>query len=344
MPLQIRRAELESDCAALTELLRRNLAPEADSRRFEWLYRESPHGAARAWLAVESESGSVVGAAAAFPRRMYFDGFEKKGWVLGDFCLDAKHRSLGPARQLQRACLRGATNAPFEFCYDFPSLAMMAVYKRLGIQPSGNLVRWARPLRLERKLEPIVRSKLIVRALGTIGNVFFRRRGWKGSKGICELVLHEGRCGPEFTNLDSRVRERAGVFTVRTAEYLNWRYLDKPGVSYEILTAHREGGLIGFTVFSLEGEQGRIVDLCSSDEPEVIACLLDAITELLAARGAATVSLTAAVWHPWSTFFVRAGFRRREESPVVVHAPGGSCPFNATLIANWHLMQGERDS
>jgi len=115
-------------------------------------------------------------------------------------------------------------------------------------------------------------------------------------------------------------------------------------VSYEILTAHREGGLIGFAVFSLEGEQGRIVDLCSSDEPEVIACLLDATTELLAARGAATVSLTAAVWHPWSTFFVRAGFRRREESPVVVHAPGGSCPFNATLIANWHLMQGERDS
>src|SRR5262249_14595697 len=103
MPVRIRQAALNSDEAELTDLLRRHLAPTADERRFGWLYRDSPHGEARSWLACDAQ-GNAVGAATAFPRRVHVDGREKRNWVLGDFCLDEEFRSLGPALQLQRAC------------------------------------------------------------------------------------------------------------------------------------------------------------------------------------------------------------------------------------------------
>ncbi len=245
------------------------------------------------------------------------------GWVLGDFCFEERYRSLGPALQLQRVCLEAAGEAPFEFCYDFPSLSMMAVYKRLGISQTGTLVRWVKPLRLEPKLEPIVHSKKLARML---------------------VALHPGACSAEFTALDQQLRECPGIFTARTAEYLNWRYLAHPGESYEILAARREGELVGYAVFSQDGEEARIVDLCSPHEPDVIAHLLAGVLQLLTARGVATVDMVAGSSHPWSALFRRAGFWRREESPVVAYTPNGALPFDSASLANWHLMQGERDS
>jgi len=275
---------------------------------------------------------------------MYFDGVERMGWVLGDFCFEERYRSLGPALQLQRVCLEAAGEAPFEFCYDFPSLSMMAVYKRLGISQTGTLVRWVKPLRLEPKLEPIVHSKKLARMLGAIGNVAMRWRGSQRDDSACDLALHPGACSAEFTALDQQLRECPGIFTARTAEYLNWRYLAHPGESYEILAARREGELVGYAVFSQDGEEARIVDLCSPHEPDVIAHLLAGVLQLLTARGVATVDMVAGSSHPWSALFRRAGFWRREESPVVAYTPNGALPFDSASLANWHLMQGERDS
>src|SRR5947208_218760 len=175
MSVRIRRAVLESDQASLIDLVRRHLTPRSNSERFRWLYCDSPHGVARAWLACAADSGAAVGAAAAFPRRVWLDGKEKRCWVLGDFCLDEKYRSLGPALQLQRACLEVLAEYPDEFCYDFPSQSMMTVYRRLDIQPTGTLVRWAMPLRAEGKLERVVRSKVIARGLSSVVNFALKR-------------------------------------------------------------------------------------------------------------------------------------------------------------------------
>jgi len=343
MAIQIRCAALESDREELIELFRRYLTPQSDAHRFQWLYRSSPYGPAWVWVACEGMKGAIVGAAAAFPRKMYFDGKEKMSWVLGDFCLEKKYRSLGPALQLQRACLQVANMPPFEFCYDFPSESMMAVYKRLGVQRIGTLVRWAKLLRAERKLEPLVKSKSLARGIGAGVNGILARRGWRGQDESCELAVHHGPCGEEFSALDQAMRMRPGIFSVRTAEYLNWRYLAHPGTKHEILAAQRSGELIGYAVFNQRGEDGNIVDICSMEEPGVIARLIAGVTDVLTPRGVATISMNAGDAHPWGSVFERAGFRRREAAPVVVFPTPASSRF-ANSWQSWFLMQGERDS
>src|SRR3974390_952369 len=121
MGIRLREADLASDDAALIELVRTNLGQtDTAAQRFQWLYRDNPYGPARAWLAFDG-SGPPVGMCALFPRLAYVNGNEVLGCVLGDFCVSKQYRSLGPAVQLQRACLSAIESGQFSFGYDFPS-------------------------------------------------------------------------------------------------------------------------------------------------------------------------------------------------------------------------------
>ena len=101
----------------IIDCLRRFLSSEADAARYDWLYLQSPHGPASAWIAVDEGSGETIGVASAFPRRAVLDGAEVLGWVLGDFCIHPEYRTLGPALQLNRACLGAVDRGAAAYCY-----------------------------------------------------------------------------------------------------------------------------------------------------------------------------------------------------------------------------------
>lgn len=344
MTIRIRPADLEADADDLVNLLERHLSRQVDAARFRWLYRDGIYGRARVWVAVEKDNGRIVGSAAAYPRSLSLSGKDRLGFVLGDFCMDEKYRSLGPSIQLQRACLNALQEPSFEFVYDFPSRGMMAVYKRLGIEQSGELVRWAKPLRVEQRLLGLVRSKSLARGLGILANPLLRRRGWRGDRNLCDLSLQQGPCSGEFSRLDREIQSKVGVRTLRSAEYLNWRYFGTSATRHEFLTARRAGKLLGYVVCSPAVEDARIVDLCSVEEHGVIARLLFGAVERMRAQGAATVSLNAGSAHPWNNLFERAGFQRRESSPIVVVVAPGSAISRTDFEHKWFVMQGERDS
>src|SRR5260370_15911816 len=146
MPTSVHEIEISSGKIALSEFLSKYLSRGADEQRYTWMYMDNPEGPARAWIATPSHSREMIGVAAAFPRRMLHSGKEVRGWVLGDFSIHPDHRTLGPALALQRACLEGLSTGEESFCLDFPSDAMLAVYKRLRIDAQAEMIRLAKPL------------------------------------------------------------------------------------------------------------------------------------------------------------------------------------------------------
>ena len=48
------------------------------------------------------------------------------------------------------------------------------------------------------------------------------------------------------------------ISIVRDKEYLNWRYIDMPGVNYAIYVAEKEGQILGYTVLRCREEHGLI--------------------------------------------------------------------------------------
>ena len=168
------------DRGIIIDVLARYLTPVSDDRRFQWLYLNGVHGAPQAWLAVDADGDAIFGAAAAFPRCFYLGNDEMLGWVLGDFCLDPQYRSLGPALQLQRACLGVMEINPGAFCYDFPSGSMVAVYKRLGFSVTGKMLRLAKLLRVDRKVKEMIENPAARRVVRSVGNTFLKMSLPKG--------------------------------------------------------------------------------------------------------------------------------------------------------------------
>jgi hypothetical protein len=344
MPIRIRPVDLESDRTALIEMMRRSLTVNSNHSRFQWLYRQGAYGQARAWVAIEEGGSEIVGLAAAFPRLVSFDGKETRGFVLGDFCMNERYRSLGPALQLQRACMSAIDEGPFEFLYDFPSKSMTAIYTRLGIQPAEQLVRWAKPLRTQEKLERALGSTRIARVIAPIADFALARRGRNTNENVCDLKVHGEPCGIEFTELDEQIRRGGAVRTSRSAEYLNWRYFSHPICRHQMLTARRAGKLIGYVVYTAHEGDSSIVDLNSTDDPDVIAKLLQGAVEQLRALGAATVNLHAGSKHPWNASFERAGFLRRDSADVIAYVRKGAAFSSESFQRNWFVMHGDRDS
>jgi hypothetical protein len=346
MAIVVREADLDKDRQILILLLQQYLTKQSDNRRFDWLYRNSPHGPAQAWIAADSETDVIIGMASAFPRRFYFDGREEVGVVLGDFCIRDQYRSLGPALQLQRACLSSVDGTNKTFCFDFPSEGMMSVYKRLKLKPLGQMVRLAKPLRVDRKVKRLVKMTAVSKPLSAAGNIVLSLLDLcsKG-KGTSAISLHQGVCGEEFTKLAQEIGSCQGVCVQRSAEYLNWRYLANPLHSYELLTARRGATLLAYAVFSRTDEDAFLVDLFGLKELPIISDLVSRLADLLRQRCVVTLSAPMLDSHPWIGVLQDLGFRKRETSPVVIYFPSRRPPMPGQAENfKWSLVHGDRDS
>ena len=343
MSIVIRPVDLQTDRATLLAVFERMLPSAADPRRFHWLYRENPHGPARAWLAADSRTGEWVGAAAIFPRRLRRQDAATEGYVLGDFCLDRAYRALGPAIQLQRACLAEIASHVDSLAYDFPSESMLAVYRRMGFEANARLVRFAKPLRLDQRIAQRVSVRLLAKTIAAAARVGLRARdfNFRRAKG-CVVDALDSDFGPEFSALMQRAGRKGRVCVERSADYLNWRYRRHPAVRHEVLTARRSGSLHAYLVFAQAGDQARVVDAFGADDPEILRSLLAVAANRLRDRGAQTLSFPLLSQDPWSEWLLRWGFRPRESSGVVT-LPANPGSEMRTQSA-WFLVDGDRES
>lgn len=336
----VRQADLRIDRERILETIARYLAPDETERRFDWLYVQNPHGAARAWLALDPESAGerVVGMAAAFPRQLNTPAGPVLGWVLGDFCIAPEYRALGPAIKLQKACLEGIACASGTLWYDFPAAAMMAVYNRLGFKAEQSHLRWAMPLRTERQIAARLRSRTLGKVAGAAANMFLsiaRAHALRPDPNV-RVSLQVGPCGEEFTRLALHLSSEYRVCVQRTPEYLNWRYISHPAKRYEIVKAHRGIELAAFAVFTSTPGHFVISDLFGSLEHDLLGTLFKAIARIAYESGAGTLSVPLMENDPLAALLAQFGFRQREKTPVMVMGPKEP--------TRWFLCEGDRES
>jgi hypothetical protein len=334
--ITIRSANLDLDRDLLVDAITRNLDPAFTTALFEWRYKKNPHGEAKAWAAFDASNGSLVGAAAAFPRRMYLEGQEILAWVLGDFCIERAYRSLGPALQLQRACLSEVASDPGAYFYDFPSAEMMAVYRRLGYRSVKGLVRMTRPLTAGRLIGRFIKKPLAVRFLNAALNPVFAFSAFRNRiPGDMVLDYQSGDCSEEFSSLAARAGSRMGACLERSAEYLNWRYFGNPAMDYKMLTARRSGKLVAYAVFTMQQDEGLLTDLFGVENDLALTFLVKEVVRSLFKRSA--VAVNAPVTGPASVtgLLRRNMFHAREQCPVVTNLPQESDLF---------FMTGDRDT
>ena len=333
MSLVVRQADVRTERAAILEVLKRELDGWVDDVKYDWLYLDNPFGEARCWV-LEDDEKDIVGVAAAFPRVVRLGKRRLRAWALGDFCVAANLRSLGPAVKLQRPASQAVDDGDVDLWYDFPSRAMMAVHQRMGCRPQGELVRLVYLLRADQAIRQRMSNRALTRGLSVVGNAVLSARNAITNRypGISSAILSADFSEPYETGDVAA----PGVFLEKTCAYLNWRYRANPLGNPSVLTVGDNKGAI---VFTYSGDDVGVMDVLGASDERVFRELVLGVIERARADGAAAVGTTVSARHPWLERFVTLGFSKRDTVPFIVYARAD--------ISNeptpWFLMSGDRD-
>ncbi len=252
MAYQIQKADLDNDGEVIIDFWKRNF-PIWPVQKFQWFYRENIYGLADCWLLKKTGSGDIVGAQAVFPRLVYCNGKPFLAGIIGDLGVDERHRTLGPALQLQKAAAESCRKGKYAFLYGYPNERSEPVAKRAGFQVVGNSVRVARVIRSEKYLSRVIRAPLlpwIARKVIDLGVGALARESRIRVERDCQPVLLE-RTDKRFDELFEKSRKHYGVIGERGHAFLTWRFTNCPFRQYQIFSLKRgsDGSLAGYIIF-----------------------------------------------------------------------------------------------
>ncbi len=352
MPIVIREADPISDRQVMQDCLRRNRTRyeenEAFEARFDWAYRDNPHGPGKAWLAVDQNKNQVVGFTSAFPRKVRVDGKLLTGWNCADFSIDKEYRTLGVAMKLRRAAKDCVDRGEFDFLFAHPNDRMLAVHEKVGHQPIGKMVRYAALLRLENKLETFTGNKLAANALAALGNPFLHfitpGRSHAGAYEFC--LTEENSFGAEYDQLFEKAVKQHRVIVQRDSAYLTWRFLRNPLYRMNSFRMQRGEELQGYALFYEAKGAAHVMELLVEGRDENMQLLLRALIHHLRKVRINTISLRLHDLNPFLSNAQQLGFRYRDDATSTVIAYANSAqPYAATILEgkNWFMTVGDRD-
>jgi hypothetical protein len=159
-------------------------------------------------------------------------------------------------------------------------------------------------------------------------------------------VQEFSRFEPEWDGFWESTRGDYRMTTARTSRYLNWRYVDCPGLRYRLFQAKEGGAVQGFVVTrqreAPEYRSTRIVDLwCRRGDARTVLTLAGKALEFCAKDCAFVEAVTsdAAVLRAYR----RLGFLPMGRQPLWAGGTQSGTPDAAQALGEWYAALGDHD-
>lgn len=352
MNLGIRRVSLPADRQEMIDVLNRYFNPIQEAR-FDWRHIDNPAGECWSWFMYDKSSKATVAVATVFPRFMRVDGKRLRVGQVGEFGVDSTYRSLGPAVLMQRTTFEPVNSGELIFCYDCPPHDKgMSTFVRLGMRPNCEVRRHALLLRSDEYLAKRLGEALWTKPLVAGVNLLLRmRRGKRRSPGL-EISKYTGPFDDEFTHLDEIASAKRTIRSSRSAQDLNWRYIEDPMASmgapsgeaqnYQVFVARRSGELKAFLIFLIQSDGVAVlVDLFGLDLPDTGLALLETAVEICRRENVRSFHGFCSEDSELKPLFAILGLRPRERDARVVAyiKPEDSALLNSGM--RWAFSQVE---
>jgi len=215
---------------------------------------DTPEGPSN--IRVIEDNGNIIGHVALIPIRFqYFD----REIIVGkseDSSLRKKYRGRQLFEKLEHECFDTAAESGFSISYSISRTAN-EVHVKAGYRPLRPMQGYFIPLK------PLFVTNEVARVLGISGIKkalmkpimnFLARRFYARSKRRkapeSDLTIEKvERFDESLDELWRTFITQHRVITIkRSAKYLNWRFVEKPGQSYEIHVARSDGKLVGYLI------------------------------------------------------------------------------------------------
>jgi hypothetical protein len=347
MGIVICEADLLRDKEVLIQTLNQNRTRSTDEQRYHWRYLENPHGKAKAWLAVDEHKNAIAGFTVVHPRLMQVCDEQMLCWNCGDFSINKHYRSLGVALKLRAAATECVTQGQVPFLYAHPNDRMKVVHLKVGHRVLGQMVRYARVLRLDRYLPASIVGSWFAEGLAWMyqhGLVPWKNV-WRCSGAYYREIFHSFPGDAAFDALQDQVRGALKVYGVRSGEYLRWRFGTNPLLPVSTLLLYRNRELVGYAFYSQTASVMNVHDLFCLPEEAVASALIAHLTEAGLEQKIQALSVVLFESNPLIHVLKKHGYvLRPETSSVIVHtAP--ETPWGLALLdkTSWFMTVGDRD-
>lgn len=247
--------DVARDREAVLATWRGNLGQDARMQaKYDWFYAHCPFGEPTLRLLRHAADDTIVGAAAAGPRRFVAEGKTFDAGVLVDLAVSPQHRSLGPALMLQ-AALAEAGGQRFGVLYGFPNPKAAAVFKRVGYEKFGDIVRHARVLRHASYVQRRLPRVLAVPGGWLLDRIDTLNAWWRRRSDARLQSRWSDRTDPRFDSLWARSPSYHAVTAVRDATFTRWRFDDSPLANTRYLLVEDANGTLD-AWFACQDEDG----------------------------------------------------------------------------------------
>ncbi len=329
-----------------------NLQVKGDPhQQYRWHYVHNPTGAGSAFLLqCQSDQGpsQVVGCCGIGRRTFALHGSPITAALMGDFAVDRGHRTVMPALLLQRTIHRHV-RTHFRLAYGFPNASAVGVFRRIGYQEIGPMIRYARVLRHRTYLQRMLPFPV----LPWVGGVILdgATRAWQAARSaparVSRQLLWMNDVDSRFDDLWESVHRAYPILGFRGASFLRWRFMQKPGERFAIaaLVERDSQRLRAYAVVQEEDRTVHIRDLLGASEQE-IGTLIDQLVLRLSGKDLDAVSIRF-LGTPWiRRALLDRGFVPRQGSRSVILQVGDEAGPEAAALHDpqrWYLTDADED-
>lgn len=347
MGVAIRIADLQKDKEMMISMLQENRSHLIEEERYEWLYRQNPFEEAIGWIAMDEKENKPIGFTVVTPRLVRVKGKDVICWNCGDFSIDKKYRTLGVAVKLRKMARDGVNAGVVPFLYAHPNDRMLVVHQRVGHPVIGQMVRYAKVIRLNKKMQDMLKHRIMADTLSGLGNSLLKLvgkeqwyyRGYDLDFGV-NIEYTE-----EFDALFDQVNQQYAVCVVRNAKYLNWRYSTSPLYKMTTMMLRRNRKLCGYLIYYYEEPDVVQVKDVFYEDDNVARHLMGMLISELRRQRVCTISVSLLSSNPFVEILKFFGFSQRSEvSSVIVYSnPSFEYADVVRDTKNWFMIVGDRD-
>ncbi len=315
------RAYQEGDETAILELFKTVHGRELSEALWEWRFIKNPGG--RAVTRLMFEGNKLVGHYAIVPTLISYQGEAHKAGFSLTTMTHPRYRGRAIFTQLANEVYQNCEQEGFQLIYGFPNAnSYYGFTHRLGWSGLGHVHGWI--IDNEPRIVDLVE----------------------------DFVFEElERCGPEIDIFLKRVRDETYVSVPRTAAFVQWRYLEKPGNDYTVYCIrNKEKSLEGLVVYKLfQGSDevaGHIIDFMTIDNPGLIVAIIKRAYDFFRGKGVRKISCWTYNDEVTNRCLESAGYRKIEWPTyfgVKMLNYMSIDQEKATDIRNWRFTMGDSD-
>jgi GNAT superfamily N-acetyltransferase len=356
MRYQIRRLNA-SDHDGLRELLatRPGIEPQEIQARLqmmEWMSFLNPFAADETTYFIVVDGRKVIAYVGRMPTELVIRGQIHKASYLHDMYVHPQHRERGMGLHLATSLYQHATEYSDSLCCMAWSTDLnLAILRLLHFTEmyANGYVKILNPVLALNKLlkRPTLSNALAFPIRHLIDAVDSIIRATTPKRQIDRVERFDDR----FDEFFRRVMPLIGISSVRTSDYLNWKYVDRPYPADPILVARHDDRILGYAVLAQEPrvdvKQGTILDIMAEPgDSATIAALYQASIDHFRDERVDLITVVLSDKR-FSSVLKRFLFVKRKWAgqPILL---ANLAKFHGdasvlTNIDNWHMTKSESD-